>query len=449
MSFATQASHKHKRRIAAPLAVVLLAIVALVSMLAMGCASPQGQGAEGSSAAAQTAAAPESRGDVVVMDDEDTTVTIDLLMVGDILLHDQLNNAARQADGSYDYAFLFAHLGTMVEDADVAILNQETIMGGADRGYGLHVYSIETGTTTDEEGHEVATTMNIPVFNSPTAVADAEVAAGFNVVLKAHNHVFDQGYAGLANELAYWSTTYPQIPVLGVSDPSGQSSATDYVQNVYIYEKDGFRIAILNYATGTNAGGGGNDYAVLSYISEDKIRSDCEKARAAGADMIVACPHWGTEYQTSPSDAQRYWAQIMADNGVDIIFGTHPHVIEPVEVFQAADGHTCLCYYSNGSFVSSDFPNADCYIAGIDRVTVQKDGDGTCHIVHADFVPTVMNLQAGDMGAWPVGSYTDEVYAGHSRPELTPQHVRDYCTSVLGPGFDASTGVYTVDLPSN
>ena len=438
-----------KRRPKAVLAAVLLLVVAvLAGVFSAGCSSATSSADEGSAAVTPHPGPPDPR-DIVVMDDEDRTVTINLVMVGDILLHDQLVNAGAQGDGSYDYSFLFAHTRDVIEAADVAILNQETIMGGAERGSGLHVYQVETGTTTDEEGNEVATTMNIPVFNSPTAVADAEVAAGFDVVLKAHNHVFDQGYSGLAHELAYWSSTYPQIPVLGVSDPSGQSSATDYVQNVYIYEKDGFRIAILNYATGTNASGGGNDYAVLSYLSEDKIRSDCEKARAAGADMIVACPHWGTEYVTSATDAQRYWAQVLAENGVDIIFGTHPHVIEPIEVFQASDGHTCVCYYSNGSFVSSDFPDANCYIAGIDRVTVQQEEDGTCHVVYADFLPTVVNLKAGDMGARLVSDYTDEVAAGHSRPELTPQHVRDYCSQVLGEGFDPNTGVYTVDLPEN
>ena len=84
------------------------------------------------------------------MDDEDRTVTINLVMVGDILLHDQLVNAGAQGDGSYDDSFLFAHTRDVIEAADVAILNQETIMGGAERGYGLHVYQVETGTTTDE-----------------------------------------------------------------------------------------------------------------------------------------------------------------------------------------------------------------------------------------------------------------------------------------------------------
>ena len=103
--------------------------------------------------------------------------------------------------------------------------------------------------------------------------------------------------------------------MIGVADPYGESGATNYVENVYVYEKEGFRVAILNYSSGTNLWGGDMDGAVISFISEEKILADVARAREAGADMIVACPHWGTEYQDMYSDGQAYWAQFMADAG--------------------------------------------------------------------------------------------------------------------------------------
>lgn len=388
-------------------------------------------------------AAPE----VVILDEEappePQPTTIDLVMVGDILLHDHINDVARSGDG-YDYSFLFAHVSDEIAAADVAIVNQETPLGGPERGYYTrNVPMAEVAEdATDEERRAVPM---MPVFNSPDAIADAEAAVGFDVVLKAHNHSFDAGYAGLAHELAYWTQHYPQIAVIGVADPYGESGATNYVENVYVFEKEGFRVAILNYSSGTNLWGGDMDGAVISFISEEKILADVARAREAGADMIVACPHWGTEYLDTYSDGQAYWAQFMADAGVDVIFGTHPHVIEPVRVLTGSGGNTCVCFYSNGNFTTAN-TTAKNMITGLSCVTLQKTPEGACSIVSASFLPAVVH--GSDMTTYLLRDYTDELAASNWQPALTRDFVCGHCSAVLGDGFDPATGVYTVALPA-
>lgn len=395
-------------------------------------------------------------------------VDIDMLMVGDILLHDNVNASALQEDGSYDYTHLFAHVRDEVAAADVAIVNQETPLGGADRGYGevdIPLYATVAdeaaaqgdgtsadGSGTSGDGSETSAATPepvavMPVFNSPDSVADAEAAAGFDVILKAQNHVFDQGYDGLAHELALWSERYPEIAVIGVSDPYGTSAAPDYVEDVYVYEKDGFRVAILNYAQGVNQSGGSDDWSVLSFLSEDKVYADVEKARSKGADMIVACPHWGTEYQTWSDSSEQYYAQVMADAGVDVIFGTHPHVIQGVEVLAGTAGNTCVCFYSNGNFVTAN-SMPDCMICGLSEVTLRKNADGSCGIAAARFVPAVVHGGSGpDMTTYLLRDWTDELAETSWQTVLTKGYVNERCTEILGEGFDAEQGVYEVSLP--
>lgn len=356
---------------------------------------------------------------------------IDIVMVGDILMHDGVVDHGLQWDGTYDYGFIFRNTSSFINQADVRILNQETVMGFPENGYSMVM----------EDGMS-------PVFNSPLALADAEVAAGFNVILKATNHVYDQGYDGLGHELSYWRANYPGIPVLGVDNPWAPDGAQDYVDNVYMCELGGVRIAILNYTFGTNVYPDyANEHVFTSYLNEDKIRYDVYVARAMGADIVVACPHWGVEYQVEPSYEELYYSSLFCELGVDVVFGTHPHIMQPVEVLVNAEGHRTVCFYSNGNFVASGFSDPRSLVAGISRVTVTKDEDGTARVVAASLVPVLTCYAPGDeMGVYPVANYPDEYAWASYRPDLTAQYVSDFCAALFGEGYDREQGVYTVNL---
>ena len=265
-------------------------------------------------------------------------VTIEAMMIGDILMHDALVQSGAQEDGSYNYDFIYEHIRPYIDAADMRILNQETVMGLPESGYYM---------TNGAMG---------PIMNTPTALADSEMRFGFNVVLNAHNHIFDQGYEGLAHEMDYWHDNYPQVPIVGVNNPhlpEGDQSQ-NLVDNVYIYEKDGFKIAILNHTYDTNEHPNyETDSKYCSYMTEEKVRADVQKARDLGADLIVACPHWGVQYTTEPSDEEWTFSKLYTELGVDLIFGCHPHILQHVEMLRNAEGHKTVCYYSMGNYVAS------------------------------------------------------------------------------------------------
>lgn len=358
-------------------------------------------------------------------------VVIELMMVGDILVHDEVLQNGLQPDGSYDFSFIFSNIGGYIEAADLRILNQETIMGLPEKGYDLVV---------EEDG--------TPVFNTPVELADAEVAAGFNVIIKATNHSFDHAYDGLAHELDYWRDHYPDVPVLGVDNPYDRRGDQDWVHNVYMFEKDGFKVALLNYTFGTNSFYDlTTDRDIVSYLDETRIRADVAKARSAGADMIVACPHWGMEYKTEPSEEELRYAGLFRELGVDVIFGTHPHIMQPVEVTVDGNGHRTVCFFSNGSFIAADGFAETSLIGGISRATLVKEPDGSCRVAAASIVPVIAcHGEAHDMSVYPVGDYPDEIARRSNRPALTASYADDFCADVFGDGYDRRLHVYTVDL---
>lgn len=398
------------------------------------------QGGQGPSQAAQTVsassqgtAAPDADAAEQAQPAPTPTVnpvTINAMMIGDVLMHDELVQSGATGDG-FDYGFLFDHIKPEIDAADLRILGQETVMGEPERGYSLFMGGMG------------------PVMNTPTALADTEVAYGFNCILKSSNHVLDLGYSGLGHELDYWKATYPQIPVVGVDNPNKTPGDTsqDLVHNVYVYEKDGFKVGIINHTYDTNEHFGDEDWQYVSYLSEDKVAEDVQKCRDAGADMIIACPHWGVQYDTMPSEEEFHYSQLMCNLGVDVIFGCHPHILQPVELLQSADGHKTVCFYSNGNFVAAGGMETNTLVGGISRVTLQREADGTCHVTAASMQPTVICYTWGpNMSAFPIQEWTNDLAAQSVRSDLTVDYAYSWCSDVLGEGFDPNTGVYTLDV---
>lgn len=359
--------------------------------------------------------------------------TVEVMMVGDVLMHDELVDSGYREDGSYYFGFLFDHITDELATADLKILNQETVMGEPERGY--HYYMGGGG----------------PIMNTPTALADTEVDYGFNLILKATNHTLDLHYSGLGHELDYWKSAHPEIPVVGVDNPNTAKAddSQDYVDNVYVGEYNGMKIAILNYTGGTNEVVDGMEYQWLSFMTEDKIRSDVDKARAAGAEMIIACPHWGTEYYTDPSysEQESFFGQLFCDLGVDVVFGCHPHVLQPVRVLVNEQGHKTVIYYSMGDFVCAGGMRTDALIGGVARVTLERSANGTCQVSSASLDPTVICYTVGPhMSAYPLQEWTYELAAEGARPDLTPDYAYAFLSEVFGDTFNSETGVVTIDV---
>ena len=403
------------------LAGICAAIVALVLLSA--CAGTPEHGNKDPLAGVTVEGAGASSGQSASTE----PVEVRLLSAGDILQHMQVWMSGEREDGSRDYGHFFVHIANELADQDVKVVNQETPMGGNELGF--------TG---------------FPTFNGPQEVGDAEAAARFNVVLKATNHVMDAGYAGLKNELAFWRANHPDVATIGARDPDDPSASID---DVYVFEKNGFRVALLNYTFDLN--GYEDPEGAISLLEEEHVRTSMARANGL-ADMVVVFPHWGEEYQLEPVESQREWAALFCELGADVIIGGHPHVIEPVELLTAPDGQTVPCFWSVGNFISTS-PDNESLVGGLAKVTLRRDERGACSVAAASFVPVVTHLGAGEeMTTYPLYAWTDELAATNMRgttygmePEntsCTPEWVNGFCADVLGNGFDPASGVYQLAM---
>ncbi len=333
---------------------------------------------------------------------------IDILMVGDILLHENVQESGLLEDGTYNYNHLFANVKEDVQEAEIAIVNQEVILGGKELG--LHGY---------------------PSFNGAFEVGDALVDAGFNVILHATNHSLDRGKTALLNCLNFWKTTYPEVGVLGIFD-----SQESYDNDIYVYEQDGIKFAVLNYTYGTNGIEMPADmpYAV-AMLEEDKVVSDIQKANEL-ADFVIVCPHWGVEYKHVQNSDQEYWANLFLENGVDLVLGTHAHYIQPVEMLTDDDGNQMLVYWSLGNFINSTSGTgagtSDRMVGAMAEVTVAKSEEGDIYIKDYGVEPLVTQLLYGpqEITTYKLADYTEELAAKNKVLEKDSAFSLEYCQNL-------------------
>lgn len=352
-------------------------------------------------------------------------VTVDIMMIGDILAHEGVYNSGLQADGTYNFDHLFKNIKSDISAADIRIVNQETILGGAELG--LSGY---------------------PCFNSPYEIGVAEAKAGFNVILHATNHTLDKGLTGVENCLNFWKTNYPEMAVLGINE-----TEEDY-NDIYVYNKDGFKIAILNYTYGTNgiAIPASKPY-IVNMLDVDKITQDVTKAKEI-ADMVVVCPHWGTEYVYEPDSNQKYWTNLFLKLGVDVVIGAHPHVMEPVETLTRDDGHQMVVYYSLGNFVSNQ-DKMPRMLGGMAKVTLVKSGtDNSCYIKQYSYTPIVTQKLFGTslITSYKLSDYNDTLASENAirkdsgNSEFSLSYCQELCKLVFGDSYDESSKMVYVKL---
>lgn len=360
-----------------------------------------------------------------VVSEEPQDVEISLIMVGDMLMHMGVVKSGYMEDGTRNYDHLFANVKDLVEEADIAIVNQETILGGEELGFSGY-----------------------PRFNSPYEVGDAIVSAGFNVVLHATNHAMDKNKEGVQNCLAYWRENHPDIAVLGMQD------SQELRDTIYVYEQDGVKIAILNYTYGTNGIPLPKDmpYAV-NLLDKETVKQDIDKAKEL-ADFIVVCPHWGTEYVHTASSYQKNWTEFFLENDVDLVIGAHPHVIEPIEWLEREDGHKMLVYYSLGNFVNAtnsyNSGVADRMVGAMAKVVITKDAlTGETYISQYGVEPLINHYQYGRgyMSSYKLSDYTEELVkkseAVDRDPAFSLQFCYDLCNRVFGE--ELMNGMITVE----
>lgn len=336
---------------------------------------------------------------------------ITLVAAGDVIMNSAVVESGLKPSGAYGFDHLFQNLAEELDKFDLRIVDQETGLAGSKFGFG-----------------------HARPLNAPQELGRAEANAGFNVILRATDHTLDNGHEGLHNELMWWKSEFPTMPLLGVAepDPQGSFGYNDYVGNVYLYEKDGFKVAVLNHSWGI----GEEDSSVVSALTEEKVEFDVRKAREAGAELIVACPHWGMEGVVELSEEETTFSQLYADLGVDLVIGGNPRVLQRAEVIEGKDGHKTVCFYSLGCLVSSLYSQN--LVGGLAEVTLARDDSGACSVTEAVLKPIVTHRAAStDYGVYLASDYTDELALSSWDASQTPEEISRHCKEVFGDAYDA------------
>lgn len=294
-------------------------------------------------------------------EDVPKSTTINMTFTGDILCHNTIYyDAYDKASKTYDFSHMFDDIKYHIQTADIAVGNLEGTFAGSEVGYSSY-----------------------PTFNTPEALAYNLKKVGFDVLSTANNHCYDKGYKGLESTINYLDDA--DIAHMGTYK-SEEEQNTILVKNV-----KGINIAFLNFTYGTNGIPIPSDktYSV-NLINNETILKQLSLAKEQNPDLICVCIHWGTEYQTSPNAEQKEIADLLFNNGADIIIGNHPHVLQPMEKreIKLDDGTTKdgFVVYALGNLLA-DQNKKYTRSSAILNLNITKNADGKISINQATYTP--------------------------------------------------------------
>ncbi len=325
---------------------------------------------------------------------------ISILISGDNLIHQNvLNEANIHAGGlgnpedygkGFDFKPLYAPWQELISQTDYAICNQASLVGANDAPQALSGY---------------------PLFNSPSALGNDLISLGFDGFNGGNNHLLDMGKNGLSASLSYWKSTEADVFGLYESQQDFQN------MNQKIITVDGVKLAVLSYTAMTNCDGSKdgripyftvNGTAVKKAMLEAQIK-ECKSL----ADAVFVLINWGNSEAFEPSDWQKNTAQFLADAGADVIVGTGPKVIQPIEWISAAQGNRkTLCAYSLGNFMCT-MQYMQNLFGGV--LCFEVDPNREECIINPVFIPNVIHYdsQVSQIQCFPLSDYTEEKFQNH------------------------------------
>lgn len=291
-------------------------------------------------------------------------VSANVVVIGDIMCHTtNFYDAYDAFNDTYDFSTVFTDVKDYIQGADIAIGNLETTFAGKDVGY--------TG---------------YPTFNTPEQLAQNLKDLGIDVVSTANNHSLDKRYDGLVN-------TLDELDKVGLSHTGTYKSKEDQ-DTILTKDINGIKFAFLSFTYGTNGipVPSGKEYCI-NLIDENLILDQISKAKALNPDVLCVSMHWGDEYKLKQNSTQEELADFLFKNGVDIILGSHPHVLEPMEkrTITLDDGTTKdgFVIYSLGNFMSGQVIE-NTMNSIILKMKITKHSDNTISIDSYDYIPIYM-----------------------------------------------------------
>lgn len=314
-----------------------------------------------------------------------------LVMVGDALIHRAVYLDAYKG-GKYDFSSMLTSISTMIQPYDLRYYNQESIIGGG-------------------------APQHYPRLNTPDAFGENMVSAGFNMVSLANNHTLDKNESGVLYSNKFWAKQTSVIK-------TGTFNSWQERDTIPIYEKNGIKYAFLSYTMMTNGlpTPKGKEYLVNVY-SEELAKKDIDQAKANGAEVIIVAMHWGNEYTHVPTKSQKDVAKYLSSQGVHLIIGSHPHVIQPI----AYEGNT-LVIYSLGNFISAQ------KVLGLEKIIgllvgleIVVEPDSTVHFenINKELLYTYYNNANKNFKVIPFKELDDSILKNHEKINAQYREILD------------------------
>lgn len=321
--------------------------------------------------------------------------TVSFSAVGDNLIHSSIYKQAanRSESGGYDFLYAYQNVTDLVETADIAVINQETLICN--------------------DKFEPST---YPCFNSPAALGDFMIKMGFDVFTMANNHTLDKGTDGLSACLDYWESKGDSVTVAGA-----YRNAEDKA-NIRTNEYNGITFSYLSYTESLNGLSlpGGSELIIGDANDIDGVIADIKAAKEV-SDVCIVALHWGVENSDVISDYQRDYAKKIAEAGADIIIGNHPHVLRDIEMIEREDGSEALCAYSLGNFISAQSVGQN-LIGGVLQFNVTalvsdsgERSDERPVITDVKLIPIVTHYDTNyaNVRIYKLSDYTPELASSH------------------------------------
>lgn len=367
-----------RKRMVAGAGVLAALIVVLVISIAVGMNL--------SRKAKEEAAREKAEQERLALEQEQEDNTIELLAVGDNIAHETIRETGMRDDGPWNYDSVYANVKEDVETADLAVVTQETIFV--------------------EDREDIS---GYPTFGTPPEFGNALVNAGFDVIASATNHALDKGTDSIEYTLDWWEENHPDISVLGIYD------SEEAADKIPVISCKNLKLAMLDYTYGLNGLElpEGKEYMV-DIFDEEQAREDIRKAKEL-ADVVVVVMHVGVEYDQDVDEETQDWTDIFLEEGVDIVIGSHPHVVRTMETLTGEDGHKMLVYYSLGNFTSTqtDLPSL---MGAMAKITVRKNIEtGEIEIPEHEFIPLLMyyNKEIPEVAIYKLEDYPQELIENH------------------------------------
>ena len=318
-----------------------------------------------------------------IADPEPQPDYLTIIAAGDNLYHKELFISSKQND-TYVFDAIYEHIKPLVAPADIAFINQETLLAGEEFGFS-----------------------SFPQFNTPQELGSCLAATGFNVVSHANNHVMDKGGKAVEATLDFWKTL-PEVSVIGIHESkAGRESKK------IIIEKNGIKTGFLAYTFSTNGLPVPKEMPYLVSVTDTKtMAKEIDELRPL-CDLLVVSMHWGEEYQHDYNKSQERLSLFLAEHNVDIVLGHHPHVLQPFAYLPRADGKLMLCYYSLGNFVSAQKRPAT-LLGGMAYIKIKKSEAGI-GIAEAGIIPVVTHYENFFTGfrIYPLYEYDETLMNKH------------------------------------